>query len=77
MLFSKNTLGQSQMSIIPQPQRVVNEGGGFFNIDKSTQIVVTNPAIAPSAKFLKSYLKRYYGLDVKIVKGSGEIKRAR
>lgn len=76
VLFSKDTLGQSQMSIIPQPQRVVNEGGGFFNLDKSTQIVVTNPAIAPSATFLKSYLKRYYGLDVKIVKGWRIIKKS-
>ena len=73
MLFSMNLNGQSGVEIIPQPLKILNEGGGYMTLDKSTRIVVKSPFADHSAQFLASYLKRYYGLEVSIVnRGSKE-----
>ena len=76
-LFSNKMNGQSKTSIIPQPQKIVSQGGGFFNLDGSVKIVVTDPSLEPSAGFLSGYLKRYYGLDIQIVavKGNKGVKK--
>jgi N-acetyl-beta-hexosaminidase len=58
-------------------KKILSQGGGFFNLDGSVKIVVTDPSLEPSAGFLSGYLKRYYGLDIQIVavKGNKGVKK--
>ncbi|MEZ7873569.1 MAG: beta-N-acetylhexosaminidase [Bacteroidales bacterium] len=78
-LFSTEMNGQSKTSIIPQPQKMVSHSGGFFNLDGSAKIVVTDPSLEPSARFLSGYLKRYYGLEIntEVVKGIKGVKKGK
>ena len=67
-IFSTKMNAQERVKIIPQPLKVVSAREGFLTIDGSTKIVVDNPVALHSAEFLASYLDRYYGLKVQIVR---------
>ncbi|HBZ26092.1 MAG TPA: beta-N-acetylhexosaminidase [Rikenellaceae bacterium] len=54
-------------SIIPEPQVVVPLDGAKFKIDSKSVIVAIGCEEMNSATFLKSYLQRYYGVDVVVV----------
>lgn len=56
-----------EISIIPQPSKIISAGGGSMSITSSTHIIVNDEAALPSAGFLKSYLEKYYGISPKVV----------
>ena len=56
-LFSNKMSGQSKTSIIPQPQKIVSQGGGFFNLDGSVKIVVTDSYLTPLPVFYTDTLR--------------------
>ncbi|OJV19907.1 MAG: hypothetical protein BGO30_07475 [Bacteroidetes bacterium 41-46] len=73
LLFSMELNSQSRVGIIPQPLNILNQGGGLLKLDGSTRILVTNPAGQNSASFLAEYLKRYYGIELKVVNSTGVV----
>lgn len=56
-----------EISIIPQPSKIISAGGGSMSITSSTKIIINDEAALPSARFLKSYLEKYYGISTMVV----------
>ena len=57
------------VNIIPQPASV-KVSDGSFTITPSTKLVLEASNTEKSAAFLNSYLKKFYGFQLKIFKGS-------
>lgn len=57
--------GAQDISIIPQPAYLIR-GKGDFIISKNTSLVITDKKDGKAAGFFKSYLKKFYGLDLPI-----------
>ncbi len=62
LCFSQQTL-----NIIPEPANA-EEKEGTFTITSSTRIAFTTNGIENSAGFLNNYLKKYYGLQLSVIK---------
>jgi len=60
-----------KFSIIPEPVKVVT-GSKSFTVNKNTAIVATGEEQLKSAKFLQSYILKYYGVDMVIMSGKDE-----
>lgn len=56
-----------EVNIIPQPVKVVRNGGNFV-ITSQTSLVVTNKEDNATAAFLNGYLSNYYGFVLPIAK---------
>lgn len=54
-------------SIIPEPQVVLPIDGANFKIDSKSVIVAIGCEEMNSAAFLKSYLQKYYGVNIELV----------
>lgn len=59
-----------EVSIIPQPSKLVVEKGNF-TINAKTQIVLAGEGLEQSAKFLNDYLQQFFGFKLKVVKNAG------
>ena len=61
-------LTQSQsLNIVPEPAHAeVNQG--TFTITPSTKIITEASGVDNSVNFLNSYLKKYYGFELKVSK---------
>ncbi len=64
LLFTVSTQAQ-EISIIPKPAKLVQKTGSF-ELNKATVLVVLNSADQPTASFLRTYLKSFYKLDLKV-----------
>ncbi|PZR24863.1 MAG: beta-N-acetylhexosaminidase [Citrobacter freundii] len=56
-----------EISIIPKPVSL-KKGTGYFNLSKTTQIVVQDDGDLPAADFLNSYLGEVYGFKLAVSK---------
>jgi hexosaminidase len=65
VLFFKTTFSQ-EVSIIPQPTKLV-VSNGRFSISSKTQIVLAGSGLEKSANFLNDFLQKFYGLKLNIV----------
>lgn len=68
LLVAVSLFGQ-EVNIIPKPMEM-KMGNASFHIKPTTVIVVKNQVDNNAAGFLNSYLKRLYGLNLKIVKAA-------
>ncbi len=62
-------LHAQSVNIIPQPAKL-EVGQGHFTIDANTKIVVSSSRMEKSARFLNDYLQKFYGFNLKLVKGN-------
>jgi len=56
-----------EISIIPKPASL-KKGTGFFNLSRTTQIVLQDDGDLPAADFLNSYLEQLYGFKLAVSK---------
>lgn len=63
LFFSLTIWAQNTVAIIPQPEKMTVYDGSF-EINAKT-VIVANPDL-PEAKYLQDYVKKNYGLDLKI-----------
>ncbi len=63
------SLHAQEINIIPKPVDM-KPGKGNFILSEKTVIVVEDESNKPSANFFNDYLKKYYDLDLRIVKNS-------
>src|SRR5690606_9463254 len=56
-----------EIHIVPQPVKVSTPASkGRFVVDGRTKIVISDPGAQKAADFLRSYVSRYYGLELAI-----------
>ena len=60
------TINAQEVSIIPQPSKLVTSKGNF-NITNKTQIVLAGSGLEKSATFLNDFLEKFYGFKLKVV----------
>lgn len=65
-LLSYTTTHSQEVSIIPQPTKLVVSQGSF-NITSKTQIVLAGGGLEKSANFFNDFLQKFYGLKLKVV----------
>lgn len=61
-------LQAQSVNIIPQPAKM-EVGQGHFTIDANTKIIVSGAGMEKSARFLNDYLQKFYGFNLKVIKG--------
>lgn len=61
-------LHAQSVNIIPQPAKM-EVGQGHFTIDANTKIIVSGAGMEKSARFLNDYLQKFYGFNLKVIKG--------
>ncbi|MBN8718977.1 MAG: beta-N-acetylhexosaminidase [Sediminibacterium magnilacihabitans] len=61
-------LQAQSVNIIPQPAKM-EVGQGHFTIDANTKIIVIGAGMEKSARFLNDYLQKFYGFNLKVIKG--------
>lgn len=66
-LFLPFALFAQEITIIPQPASL-KRGAGFFNLGKSTTLVVQDDGDLPAAEFFNSYLQQFYGFSLPVSK---------
>lgn len=61
-----NTAQSQEVSIIPEPSKLVVSKGAF-QINSHTQIILAGGGLEKSAHFLNDFLQKFYGLQLKVV----------